>query len=81
MTSMINLPKGVWTEVSTTAVYFQVPSQQDVFAIEAATEPENGDTSIIKKINPGEMYTFNPVDGILYLYAEDYDCKVAIDPA
>ena len=79
-TSIVQLLKEEWVEVSTTAVYFQVPDQQDVYAVEAVSKPADGNTDIRKKINPGKSYTFTPFDGKLYMYAEDGDCEVAIDP-
>lgn len=78
-TSMVSLPKDTWTLVSTESVLFQIPDQVSAFAVESATLPTG--TAIRKKINPGEIYSFQKLDGNLYLYSPEINTNVAIEPA
>lgn len=78
-TSMVELPKHVWTEVSTVSAYFQLTDNIDAYAIEASSAPSNSDTSIRKNISPGAIYTFVKNDGNLYIWPKE-KTYVAIDP-
>ena len=76
-TSMVLVPAKTWTEVSTVSVRFQIPEQHSAYAVEAAAPPS--DLSIRNKINPGTIYTFQKLDGNLYMYS-DTAIEVAIEP-
>lgn len=76
-TSMVSLTAKTWKLVSSVSVLFQVPEQNDSYAIEALALPT--DTTIRKKIQPGEIYSFQKVDGNLYMYSPNGNIEVAID--
>ena len=80
-TTMVPLEKDKWVEVSTVSVLFQMPDQVEAYAIEASAAPADKDTTIRKKIIPGEIYSFQKLDGNLYMISLDNDSEVAIEPA
>lgn len=75
---MVPIPANTWTEVSTISVNFQIPEQHNAYAVESASLPTN--LSVRKKINPGTVYTFQKLDGNLYMYSKDAAIEVAIEP-
>ncbi len=77
-TSMVSIPKNSWTEVSTVSVRFQIPEQHNAYAVESVSIPT--DLSIRNKINPGTVYTFQKLDGNLYMYSKGAAIEVAIEP-
>lgn len=78
-TSMVSLPPKTWTLVSTVAVIFQLPDQKSAYAIEATSLPT--DETIRQRITPTEKYSFQKLDGNLYMYnPHDGAIAVAIDP-
>ncbi len=77
-TSSVDLPVKTWVEVSTVSTNFQLQGGASAYAVEAAVIPT--DTAIKKEISPGEIYTFQKLDGNLYMYAPYSTAKVALDP-
>ncbi|MCK4822987.1 hypothetical protein KA005_44915 [bacterium] len=76
-TSMVSVPEKIWKLISTVSIKFQIPEQSSALAVEALVIPT--DTAIRNKINPGTMYTFQKLDGNLYMYSETA-IEVAIEP-
>lgn len=76
-TSMVQVPEKTWTLISSVSVSFQIPEQSSALAVEALVIPT--DTSIRKKINPGTIYSFQKLDGNLYMFS-DSKIEVAIEP-
>lgn len=76
-TTKISLPKKTWTLVSEVSVRFQIPTQISGYAVESVSAPT--DLSIKNKISPGEIYSFQKLDGDLYMYSNSKN-EVAIEP-
>lgn len=77
-TSMVSLPKNTWTLVSTVSISFQLPGQHRAWAVESTALPT--DLSIRNKIVPGKKYTFQKLDGNLYMISKNAKIEVAIEP-
>ena len=77
-TSMVSIPKDTCTLISTVSVRLQIPEQHSAYAVESVALPT--DLSIRNKINPGTVYTFQKLDGNLYMYSKDATIEVAIEP-
>lgn len=65
-TDSVTLPAKQWTLVSEESVLFQIPDRRTVFAAESVLIPI--DTSIRKRISPGKIYSFQKLNGDLYIY-------------
>lgn len=76
-TSMIEVPEKTWKLISTVSIKFQIPEQNSAWAVESVALPT--DLSIRNKINPGTMYTFQKLDGNLYMFSES-KLEVAVEP-
>lgn len=76
-TSMVPVPAKTWTLISTVSKKFQIPEQNSAWAVEASVIPTN--LSIRNRINPGIMYTFQKLDGNLYIYS-DSKIEVSVEP-
>ena len=78
-TSTIDIPKNVWTLISSVSVNYQVQGQTSIFIIESVAFPADNLT-IRKTSSPGKMYVFDKVDGNFYAYSKDVDTKISIEP-
>ena len=67
-TSIVSVQDKTWTLISTVSKGFQIPENNSAYAVEAVTIPT--DLSIREKIQPGTRYTFQKLDGNLYIYSE-----------
>ena len=77
----VPVPANTWTLVSTVSVGFQITEQHDAYASESVAAPSPDDLTAPRVyITPRKKYTFQKVDGDLYMFSKDADINISIEP-
>jgi len=77
-TSIVEIPKDIWTLVSTVSVSFQNTGRNRIYVVEATTLPSGRPCG--KIISSRRGYGFSKLDGDLYAYSVGVPTSIAIDP-
>lgn len=80
-TSNVPVPANTWTLVSTVSISFQITEQHDAYASESVAAPSPDDLTAPRVyISPRKKYSFQKLDGNLYMYSKDADINVSLEP-